>query len=324
MTRDLSPVRSGLFKKMSRPFRKKSSQRYSEDTSAKDNLEKMDEKASITSHPPLKAQKSPIIEEQEVAVDLLRKRLKAELRPDLSPDGLHQIRMVQHSLDETLHQDAPSSGRKQAANTIKQMPSFGIRKVSNKWDHANPFRPASRLSATSCKALNLRNSSDFTRSQNPRTATSGPRQAGQTTFACDAGNYVPGPVQSRLLINPTSICSSNRKSQSNKTSTQHTPSLSKEGLTGTGKDIAQVLKGSNDCLPHSKYPTVDEFEGQGVVARVECELSHPQPSRSQEKKKLRVLIVEEDESRGEGCRQDRQASLGSSSSFYTARQEDTI
>lgn len=76
--------------------------------------------------------------QQKIAAESLRKRLKAQLRPDLSPDGLHQIQLAQRDLTG---RHRVVRGKDRSTKGVGEMPSPGVRRVSTKWNDKNPFRP---------------------------------------------------------------------------------------------------------------------------------------------------------------------------------------
>lgn len=246
------------------------------------------------------------LKDRAAAAEGLQIRPKAGLRPGFSSDGLHQVKRMQRHGEEmtpTSMVSGPKDGSS-AQRVTQQMPSMGIRKVTCEWDHANPFPASYNIAVMDSKTAPVA-SRDF--------ATSGPRPTPHDGSAehgddeSDTNSFV------RVALASTSASTSNDQYQGRLLSgggKTHQPSPAVDAR------VSGVLPGGyfSEALYADRLPMM-------VVARAECELAHPRPSRSSESRMLRVLVKGKLEGGNaidlEG---EAQSSWGSAASFYTAQQ----
>lgn len=245
------------------------------------------DKIQDSSHDPQSTQQSREAarrqQKQQLAANSLRKRLKAELQPDMSAEGHHRTQMAQHS-----HNNAPrgGSGKSSRGKSLDNVPTSGIQRVPMKWNNENPFQASGgRITKRSngFEAITEYKVPHFSLED----SSAGPD--GSDDFAKVALANVPVTRS----IHPNRGSGPRPSKESTSTGVVHT-----ESATNGSKDESGGSSGY-DGLPV-------------VVANAECELEHPRPSRSSERERIKVLC-------GEGV----EGSGGSSASYHTAPTTNT-
>lgn len=220
--------------------------------------------------------------------------------------------MVQHGVRDKQDQDRPATEKKRKTRSVQRMPSLGIRKVSTKWDHENPFRLSSSL------GTELHEEPKGTSHKRPRNSQDGsaePAHDEEENFATFAN------VALATALGSEQSCRSDISA----------PSLDVDDRSHLYQKSAQPLLVRKDVDFKAAAVSAQRAEaswGPVVVARAECELAHPRPSRSSETRLLRVLVTEQEEGKQEAaCRKSQKSQEGSqesASSFHTARQGDSV
>lgn len=254
-------------------------------------------------------------EQQKIAAELLRKRLKAELRPDISTDGLHQIQLN----DVLLNSDHGSFGSEVidlARNKRGEMPSQGIRRVSTKWDKENPFSSLRSTMTKTEEELETRGHQGFQRSHDGSFGADENDKPGKGTI---------GVALARAPLSRTRWPKSFSSSWLHADTHAHPYRYHQPLRTSwAGRSASAPLVGRSlrvVLVPESLGGSIESSSDDSmpvVVARAECELAHPRPSRSSETKMMKVLVTDGEnqisqESEGVG-------SLASMASYHTARQ----
>lgn len=262
------------------------------------------------------------LEEEQAAAEVLRKHLKAVLRPDFSSDGLHQIEMMQCGEEESRPASVESRRTNSCEKMVKRMPSMGIRKVSSQWDSENPFQ----VSPTGSEAGLVGLAESDTHHIVSRHVHDG--SAEQEDDEADTGSFIHVALASTSAPSAeyqTRLASSTIKSHP--VSAMHS-SCSVHNRSATLSSLA-----SDSTRPSTNKRPISNHGGSGpplVVARAACELAHPRPSRSSESRMLRVLCKEkegsaEQQRAGQALRTGRQHSVPSqesTTSFHTAQQTE--
>lgn len=255
-------------------------------------------------------------EQQKAAAESLRKRLKAELRPDLSTDGLHQIQLTQRGAGDSAGQNEVLNENQSNDNIADQMPSLGIRRVSTKWDHYNPFHP---LKSSGTKSSD---ETEATGHGRPRCSQDGnvEREEGghadMQTFASVALASVPESRRYWRASISAPWQHSDLQPYPYQKLARILPFSMSANINVPGWDPSESSNSNTDS-------SIECFNMPVVIASVECELAHPRPSRSSETRLLKVLVKGKEEAQDDGSRRKSQISQGSASSFHTARQEDS-
>lgn len=220
-------------------------------------------------------------------------------------------------------QDEPATEQKRKTNNIKQIPSLGIQRVSTKWDQ-NPFRLPSH------PGTNLQEESKVTCHKYPRnsqdrsTEQEYDEQEDFRTFASVAFAGFLETEKSWTARSSAPWHGADDRLQSYPESLQveyssffKTPDLNLSALSVQRAEAPRASK--KDADGGNSY-----LNEQVVVARVECELVHPRPSRSMETRRLKAMVTEQEEGKHQAFRRKSQASHDSISSFHTARQGDSV
>ncbi|ROV89692.1 hypothetical protein VSDG_08113 [Cytospora chrysosperma] len=76
---------------------------------------------------------------QQLAADSLRRRLKADLRPDLPADGLHQVQMAKYNHDDLQRSPLSRPEHYTFGKGAEDIPTPGIQRASGKYNNQNPF-----------------------------------------------------------------------------------------------------------------------------------------------------------------------------------------
>lgn len=280
-------------------------------------------------------------EQQKAAAESLRKRLKAELRPDLSTDGLHQIQL--NTVPDAHHEGSESKENELSTTKVSDMPSLGIRRVSTKWDSANPFRPLRSSGTKTEDDFEATGHRQFRDSQDGSAEKDDPSKLDVDSFKYIALASVPKSCRGRR----GSVSASWLQANSHSHPYRHQQSLHKfreimsasAPLIRTGAQVGNILGAKNSSNGSSSSSSSNDASTPVVVARAECELAHPRPSRSSETKMMKVLVAEksaeqvaekvaERAAKSEGVRRQRghqisqeSESMASLASYHTARQE---
>lgn len=243
-------------------------------------------------HSTTKSQKQPQSEtRQKLAADSLRKRLESELRSGASANGHRDIQGDQPADGEQPRDPLTES---QSHRQDEQPSLADFRRKTTLWDIENPFdvpkaqnrsrsdATGGRLNTTGDKYSGHRESNDFSSVALARV----PSIHGATHQRASASRY----VRVTQVLQPQKMLCSNRK----------------DSASGQAEDDSDQ-SGSSGCV---------------VVANAECELTHPRPSRSSDKKMIKVLCKCGRETGEEQDNGDREGlvsvSEGSSASFHTA------
>lgn len=262
--------------------------------------------------------------QKTAAAESLQIRLKSDLRPDFSTDGLHQIQMVEPNSNGQHPQRNPATiEKKRKEGLAEQMPSVGIRKVSNKWGNENPFDTSKPLNITPNDQPSALNSTKSFDSQKKSLGGQAHPTEDMETFASVALNKIPEPR--RVL-------------RGSKSATRPNGDLPSHPY---GKPLQAWPYTMGSYFHNKRSSTVQAFfsggskqsSGDGsselsdepvVVARAECTLAHPRPWRLSETKMLEDLVAGQMGSRRQEIRQkSRTSSQSQTSSFHTAREGDS-
>lgn len=239
-----------------------------------------------------RSQKQPETEErQRLAAHSLRQRLESELRSGASTNGHRVIQADQPAVGEQRHDPLTGS---QSHRQHAQPSTVGIRRKSTLWVTENPFEVSKAKDRSKSEATG------------GRLNTIGDRYSGHPDFN-DFSDVALARVSTGQDV-PRQNSSANRylrlteSPQPQKArSSDHTNSTSGRAKDGSSQS------GGSEVL---------------VVANAECELTHPRPSRSSDKKMIKVLCKcgrdtgEEQDSGGQESMVS--VSKGSSDSFHTA------
>lgn len=219
------------------------------------------------------------LKEKETATAVLRRRLKAGLRPDLSSDGLHQIEMMQCHGEEM----RPASGARKSkdgnSKEVIRMPSMGIRKMTSQWDHANPFEVSNTTTLRDPKAARIADKD--TPGDDHEVDTDCYVRVALASASASNDPYPahlrPGGTSAPIPAVDLSVC-----------------------LPGHSVDTSPQTLCSAGASP-GQSPDDDGANSLSmVVARAECELAHPRPSRSSESRMLKVLVKGRESNAGQG------------------------
>lgn len=287
-----------------------------------------------------KSRKEVLKEEQlKAAAESLRKDLKAKLRPDLSTDGLHQIQL-NGVLD--VHREVLGSKEDEPSQIKKlHMPSHGIRRVSTKWDNINPFNRPLPSVGSNMPSQGIRRVSTTWDSTNPfvepawvsGTKTwNGIEKFTHEAFRPSHDGSVEEDDQHRMdterFRGSVSASWLQADSYSHPAHFQQSVHEFRKSMSASapliraGTQVGDVpggrLQGSSG--------SGSEMSTLVVVARAECELAHPIPSRSTEARLMKVLVTEKAEKNQVVERRGNQIShesesMASVGSYHTARQE---
>lgn len=252
-------------------------------------------------------------EQQKAAAETLRRRLKAELRPDLSTDGLHQMQLTQREAEDSTARDRPNAEKKSKDKIAGQMPSMGIRRVSTKWDHYNPFHP---LKSSGTKSNDELEAMGHKRPHCNQDGSAEHKEVGhedRQTFVSVALASLPGSRRDWRASISAPWQHSNIQPYPCRKPAQDLRLGMSANIDPPGWDPLDNSDSDNGS-------SVECFHVPVVVASADCELAHPRPSRSSETRLLKVLVKGKGKPQDEDDRRKRQISQGSTSSFYTARQ----
>lgn len=287
-----------------------------------------DKRGSRISNPSPEDQ-TTALKEEEAATEALRKRLKAGLRPDFSSDGLHQIEMMQCLEKEMTPATGPNRQNDSSEKAVKRMPSMGIRKVSSQWDHYNPFQVSvavetgskleAMMSTDMYKVPRQTHDSSLDQGDDDGTDISSLTQVALANTSGPNAEHKRSPPPSYNYQSSPAVRSSINIPN-------HSAKMSLSGLDSAGPSPLDSHSCSSDGATNS--PPL-------VVARAQCELAHPRPSRSSESRMLKVLVKgkegdqdndveeqDEDEEEDSLPRRHSHTSQESVSSFHTAQQSD--
>lgn len=277
----------------------------------------IDEEVCSNKYPSSEDQTTALKEEQ-AAADVLRKRLKAVLRPDLSSDGLHQIEMMQYHEEEMRPASVTGWQKNSREKAVKHLPSMGIRKVSSQWDDENPFQVSTTTAIGSkAGAVAERDIHSIPRHMHEDSAEQG-----------GTGSFVDVALASTSASNTE--CHTRHPPSSAKS--QPVSAVHSSGSVPSHSANKSSLAFDSTRPSMSRSPSSDNGASSLpiVVARAECELAHPRPSRSSESRMLKVLVKGKEgnveQQGGEGTshtrRQQSVPSQESATSFHTAQQSD--
>lgn len=254
-----------------------------------------EERAQHSSREPYsstKSKKQPQSEtRQKLAADSLRKRLESELRSGASANGHRDIQGDQPADGEQRRDPLTES---QSHRQDEQPSIVDFRRKTTLWDIENPFdvpktqnrrksdATGGRLNATGDQSYGRTESNDFSSVALARV----PSSHGATHQRASASRYLQ---VTQVPQSQKTLCS-NRK----------------DSASGQAEDDSDQSGSS----------------GFVVVANAECELTHPRPSRSSDKKMIKVLCKcgrETVEEQDNGGRESLvSVSQGSSASYHTA------
>ncbi|KAK7746459.1 hypothetical protein SLS53_002418 [Cytospora paraplurivora] len=294
--------KEGIFKRISSKLRRKSASLHRHTRGAGSLTANNDPDEDNTRNPSLASRSAQQTcdatrrqENKTKAAESLRKRLKAELRPDMSADGLHQIPMTQNN-----HPEDPQSGgltrhdKQRQIKGAKKMPTAGIQRVSTKWNNENPFQMSGDQTTKGGNGPKhmghrLPHSSEESGSRSPY---------GSHDFCKVAFASVPGS---------RAVCPKSASRRKASRSGAVTEAADSEGAVSSRKEETGVDSGGDNGI------------SLVVVANAGCELAHPRPSRSSERDITRVLCREEGEGGNDrdDCRKS-EVSGDSSASYHTA------
>lgn len=216
------------------------------------------------------------------------------------------------------------SGRK--VRKVGEMPSTGIRRVSTKWESENPFKLLRSLGMKTEDEFETISQKDFQESQDesaekPDEDSTG----GETLIRTVAPMSLSDPRRGWRSSASAWWIHSDSHSHPYRHQDQSLQALRESmcasaPLARMGIQAGEISESSKRTSGSSSDVSVPV-----VVARAECELSHPIPSRSSETKMLRVLVTEKDKKSEEPREQGKHLSqesesMGSLTSFHTARQ----
>lgn len=264
-------------------------------------------------------------EQQKAAAESLRKRLKAELRPDLSTDGLHQIQLSK--VPEAHREGSESKETDLWTTKVSEMPSLGIQRVSTKWDSTNPFRPMRSSGTKTEDDFEATGHKEFRDSQDGSVEKDDDHgKVDAENFRCVALASVPescrgwrGSVSASWLQADSHSHPYRHQQSSQKFRDSMSTSAPLILTCAQVGDILGSLRNSSGSSSSTDAST------PVVVASAECELAHPRPSRSSETKMMKVLVEDkvssEDVRRKQGHQISQESeSMASLASYHTARQ----
>lgn len=221
------------------------------------------------------------------AADSLRKRLESELRPGASTNGPREIQADELAGSKQQHDSltGPSGHRKTEKPSIE-----GTRRKTTLWDIENPFDvpKAKERSKSEATGGRLKINGGHTESNNlSKVALARNSSIRDVPQQKSSASWYPEITE---MPEPQETQSGNR----------------------TNSISAQVEDGSDRSGSRSFV----------VVANAECEMTHPRPSRSSDKKMIKVLCKcgreTGEEQHGGGRDSFVSVSDGSSASFHTA------
>lgn len=248
---------------------------------------------SRVSQSPSTSQKHSRSEEKQIlAAESLRKRLESELRPAASTNGPPEIQADGLAGGKQQHDSLTGSPSHRKTET----PSIiDTRRKTTLWDIENPF--------------DIPKAKDRSKSE----ATGGmPKTSGERCFehteSNDFSKVALARISSSRVLPRDNSSASQFLELTEKPEPHKTQSSSRtNGTSGRAKDGGSDHSGSSNFV---------------VVANADCELTHPRPSRSSDKKMIKVLCKcgrEAGEEQDGGSRNSLvSVSDGSSASFHTA------
>lgn len=261
---------------------------------------------------------------EKATAESLQVRLKADLRPDFSTDGLHQIQMVEaNSNDQHPQRNLAANKNDRRRRVVEKMPSVGIRKVSNRWGNENPFDTSKPSKTTPNDQPSASSPIKSCDSQERGLGRQAHPPEDMETFASVALIKISEPR--KVLRGSKSALWPNGDLQSHSYGKplQARPYTMSSYFQSKRSSTAQAVSsgGSKQSSGDGSSELSDE---PVVVAKAECVLAHPRPWRLSETKMLEDLVAGgSGDRRQEASQRSRTSSQSEVSSFHTAREEDS-
>lgn len=268
-------------------------------------------------------------DQKKTAADSLGKYVKAELRPDHSVDGFHQIEMAQYHKGNDSRRTMSMTRIRPNKKGGDEMPSVAFRRISSKWNSTNPFGQT-----ITCLELESRDITDERRHIKKMVPSYESRQVGSVQH----GSYVPEPADlytfadvalatapeagkgwlASLPAPPRKYAEKTRQptplqkpqpvfypksSSSSNNNNNNSNNNTLKNMASEPIGAAQIRYRASEMSSRWNQGT-DGQQSLGLpvlVASAECELAHPRPSRSSETRLLRVLV----KGRGEDSSDDQ-------------------